>query len=104
MLWLPDVKSWIIGKDPDAGTYWGQEEKGQQRMKWLDGIKDLMDMSLSKLQETVKDRETCSAAVHEITKRWTQLSNWTELTIYAGINNIPHSDVCGTHYYPHFMD
>ena len=40
-------------------------------MKWLDGIKDLMDMSLRKLQETVKDRETCSAAVHEVTKRWT---------------------------------
>ena len=51
------MKSQLIRKDPDAGKDGGQEEKGQQRIKWLDGIKDLMDMSLSKLQETVKDRE-----------------------------------------------
>ena len=73
LMWRTDS----LRKTPDAGKYWGQEEKGQQRMKWLDGIKDLMDMSLSKLQETVKDRDTCSAAVHEVTKRWTWLSDWT---------------------------
>ena len=53
----------------------GMRRRGRQRMRWLDGVTDLRDMDLSKLQEIVKDREACCAAVHRVTKSQTQLSN-----------------------------
>ena len=77
VLWPPDGKNWLIWKVPDTGKDW----RGCQKIRWFDDVNSSMDMSFSKLQELVTDREAWSAAVHGVAKSRIWLSDWTELKI-----------------------
>ena len=119
ILWSPDVKNWLTGKDPDAGQksffllvspcfsihflntfpeHGGEGEgwrrRGWQRMRWLHGITDSLDLNLSKLCVLVIDREAWGAAVHGVVKSWTWLSDWTELTERTGLTKVPRNIWC----------
>ena len=89
VLWPPHAKSWLIGKDPDVGRDWGQEEKGTTEDEMAGCHHDSMDVSLSELWEMVMNREASRAAIHGVAKSRTPLRDWTELNFISTYLDAP---------------
>ena len=81
IIWPPDANNWLIGKDPNAGKDWRQEEKGTTENEMIGWHHRLVGLSLNKLWELVNDREACFPEIHGVAKSQTRLSHWTELVI-----------------------
>ena len=108
ILWPPDVKSWVTGKDPDAGKDWGQEEKGTTEDEMVGWHNWLNGHGLSKLWEIGKNREARCAAVHGVAKSWTWLGDW-KTTAYHFVSHwilseLRHQDLCFIQYWDQVSD